>query len=119
MSWLAQIDWAGVLVHGVLLGGLYALFAIGLSLAFGIMRLVNIAHGDLIVLCAYVAVMVVGGTGLHPLASILIVVPLMAVVPVRVRFSTLAANVVVTLELTRSVPSPITSTIESPMLSTM
>ena len=38
---------------GLLLGGIYALFAIGLSLSFGIMRLVNIAHGDLIVLSAY------------------------------------------------------------------
>ena len=43
-----------IVIQGALLGGLYALFAIGLSLSFGIMRLVNIAHGDLIVLSAYV-----------------------------------------------------------------
>ncbi len=42
--------WLDTLVQGVLLGGLYALFAIGLSLVFGVMRLVNLAHGDLIVL---------------------------------------------------------------------
>ena len=44
-----------VVVQGVLLGGLYALFAAGLSLIFGVMRLVNIAHGDLIVVAAYMA----------------------------------------------------------------
>ena len=40
-------------LEGVLLGGVYALFAIGLSLIFGIMRLVNLAHGDIIVFAAY------------------------------------------------------------------
>jgi len=80
MSWISDIDWAGVLIQGALIGGLYALFAIGLSLAFGIMRLVNIAHGDLIVLCAYVAMIVVNATGVHPLWSIAVVVPVMFVV---------------------------------------
>ena len=46
------MDWAGILIQGALLGGLYALFAAGLSLVFGVMRLVNIAHGDFIVLAA-------------------------------------------------------------------
>ncbi|MEC8196273.1 MAG: branched-chain amino acid ABC transporter permease, partial [Pseudomonadota bacterium] len=44
------MDWVNAIVQGTLLGGLYALFAAGLSLIFGVMRLVNIAHGDLIVL---------------------------------------------------------------------
>ncbi|MDB5568948.1 MAG: transporter permease, partial [Hyphomicrobiales bacterium] len=43
-------EWANAILQGVLVGGLYALFASGLSLIFGVMRLVNIAHGDLIVL---------------------------------------------------------------------
>lgn len=67
-------------VQGVLLGGLYALFAAGLSLIFGVMRLVNIAHGDFIVLGAYVALMVVSLTGLHPFLSLVLVVPLMAMI---------------------------------------
>ena len=46
--------WLDALIQGVLLGGLYALFAAGLSLIFGVMRLVNLAHGDLIVLAAFV-----------------------------------------------------------------
>jgi len=71
------MEWLNTIIQGVLLGGIYALFAIGLSLSFGIMRLVNIAHGDLIVLSAYVALVVGQGTGLDPISSLLIVVPAM------------------------------------------
>ena len=73
------MDWVNAVVQGVLVGGLYALFAAGLSLIFGVMRLVNIAHGDLIVLAAYVALVAMQTTGLDPLFSLLIVVPVMAV----------------------------------------
>lgn len=65
-----------ILLQGCLLGGLYALFAIGLSLSFGIMRLVNIAHGDLITLSAYGALMATEQLGLSPFASIAVVIPL-------------------------------------------
>jgi branched-chain amino acid transport system permease protein len=41
------------LVMGVLLGGLYALIALGLSMVFGVMRLINLAHGDLVALGSY------------------------------------------------------------------
>ena len=71
------MEWINAIVQGLLLGGLYALFATGLSLMFGIMRLVNIAHGDFIVLAAYVGLVVVEGTGLHPLLSLFVVVPVM------------------------------------------
>ncbi|MCR5855764.1 branched-chain amino acid ABC transporter permease [Mesorhizobium sp. J428] len=73
------MEWVNAILQGVLIGGLYALFAAGLSLIFGVMRLVNIAHGDMIVAAAYLALVVVQATGLHPLASAVIVVPLMAV----------------------------------------
>ena len=66
-----------IVIQGALLGGLYALFAIGLSLSFGIMRLVNIAHGDLIVLSAYVGLMVINATGMYPIATLVIVMPVM------------------------------------------
>jgi len=71
-------DWINVIIQGVLVGGLYAMFAAGLSLIFGIMRLVNIAHGDLIVLAAYLALVVTQTLGLNPLWSLAIVVPAMA-----------------------------------------
>src|SRR3954447_16870481 len=71
-------DWINVVIQGVLVGGLYAMFAAGLSLIFGVMRLVNIAHGDLIVLAAYLALVVVETLGMNPLLSLVIVVPVMA-----------------------------------------
>ena len=65
------------IVQGVLLGGLYALFAAGLSLVFGIMRLVNLAHGDLIVLGAYLILVIVSTLGLSPWLAALIAMPAM------------------------------------------
>ena len=55
--------WLDTIVQGVLLGGLYALFATGLSLTFGVMRLVNLAHGDFSILAAFVAVVAVQALG--------------------------------------------------------
>ncbi len=72
------MEWINALVQGILLGGLYALFAAGLSLIFGVMRLVNIAHGDLIVLAAFLGLTVTTATGMHPLLALIVVVPLMA-----------------------------------------
>src|SRR5215470_13698481 len=74
------MEWINIVVQGVLTGGLYALFAAGLSLIFGVMRLVNIAHGDLIVLAAYLALVVTNALGINPLISIVIVAPLMAAI---------------------------------------
>jgi branched-chain amino acid transport system permease protein len=73
------MDWVNAVVQGALVGGLYALFAAGLSLMFGVMRLVNIAHGDLIVLAAYIALVVVNTLGFGPFATLIIVVPAMFV----------------------------------------
>ena len=72
-----MIEWIDTVVQGILLGGLYALFAVGLSLAYGVMRLVNIAHGDFIVLAAYLGLVVVGSTGVHPFMALPVVVVLM------------------------------------------
>ncbi len=70
--------WIDAIVQGILVGGLYALFATGLSVIFGIMRLVNLAHGDLIVLAAFMALAVVTSLGLSPVLALLAVVPAMA-----------------------------------------
>jgi branched-chain amino acid transport system permease protein len=74
------MEWVNVILQGVLVGGLYAMFAAGLSLIFGVMRLVNIAHGDLIVLAAYVALVTTQTLGIGPLTSLIIVVPVMALI---------------------------------------
>src|SRR5258707_1230624 len=72
-------QWLGTLIEGVMLGGLYALFALGLSLIFGIMRLVNLAHGDLILLAAYLVLSVTTVLGIPLIAATLLVVVVMFV----------------------------------------
>lgn len=72
--------WINAVVQGILLGGLYALLAAGLSLMFGVMRIVNLAHGALAVLAAYVGLVIVQSTGVSPWIAIVAVVPIMAVV---------------------------------------
>ncbi|MCZ4287751.1 branched-chain amino acid ABC transporter permease [Hoeflea alexandrii] len=69
--------WVDTIIQGILLGGLYALFAAGLSLVFGIMRLVNLAHGDLIVLGAYLILLLVTLTGLSPFVAAAVAMPFM------------------------------------------
>lgn len=71
------MNWLDTIVQGILLGGLYALFAAGLSLVFGVMRLVNLAHGDLIVLAAYLILLLVSRLGLEPFVALLVAMPLM------------------------------------------
>lgn len=73
------MDYVNALVQGILLGGLYAMFAAGLSLIFGVMRLVNIAHGDMIVLAAFIGLSAISVVNVHPFAALLIVVPIMAI----------------------------------------
>ena len=65
-----------VLLQGLLLGGLYCLFALGQSLMFGVMRLTNTAQGDFIILGAFAAIAGIGLTGMHPLliAALLLLV---------------------------------------------
>lgn len=68
-----------LLLNGLMLGSLYALFALGLSLSLGVMKMINLAHGDFIVLGAYVAAATMGALGLGALASLVIVLPVMFV----------------------------------------
>ena len=72
-----MFGWLGTIIQGVLLGGLYALFAAGLSLIFGIMRLVNLAHGDLIVLAAFVILALASWFGIDPFLAALFAMPAM------------------------------------------
>ncbi|MGA0931783.1 MAG: branched-chain amino acid ABC transporter permease [Candidatus Nanopelagicales bacterium] len=74
------MQWLNAIVQGILLGGLYALLAAGLSLMFGVMRIVNLAHGVLAVVAAYIGLVIVQDLGLNPFLAILIVVPIMALV---------------------------------------
>ena len=73
------MTWVNTVLQGILLGGYYALFAAGLSLMFGVMRLVNLAHGDLAVLAAFGSVVLVDQLHMNPWQTLIVVVPLMAV----------------------------------------
>ena len=72
------MDWVNAVVQGILLGGVYALFAVGLSLAFGVMRLVNLAHGQLALVAAFFTVSLTERTDWNPLVLLAVVVPAMA-----------------------------------------
>jgi branched-chain amino acid transport system permease protein len=74
------VIWANAVVQGILLGGLYALFACGLSLMFGVMRVVNLAHGDFAVMAAYLALAIITGLHVPVLWSAIVVAPMFAVV---------------------------------------
>ena len=65
------------LIDGLLLGALYALFGLGLSISLGVMRMINIAHGDFIVVGAYLTSVTIQSAGMQPLTSLIVVVPAM------------------------------------------
>jgi branched-chain amino acid transport system permease protein len=67
--------WINQLLQGILLGGLYTLFATGLSLSAGVLRFVNIAHGDFIVLICFVLLVLTTSLGLNPVIATLLVLP--------------------------------------------
>ena len=74
-----MIEWVNIVLQGILTGGLYALLAAGLAIIFGVMRLVNITHGDLIVLSAFVAMVAIDVIGFNPFISLVVVLPIMFV----------------------------------------
>jgi branched-chain amino acid transport system permease protein len=67
-------------INGLLLGGLYVIIALGLSMVFGVMRLVNVTHGDLLVLSAYLNFVITDALGINPFAATLIVMPILFIV---------------------------------------
>jgi branched-chain amino acid transport system permease protein len=72
--------WVNAIIQGILTGGLYALFACGLSLMFGVMKVVNLAHGDLAIVAGYLGVGVIAVTNMPVLWTIPVVVVLMAII---------------------------------------
>lgn len=74
------MNWVNAVVQGIFLGGLYALFACGLSLMFGVMRIINLAHGDIAVLGAFLVWEVTTTVHISPFLAILPVLPVMLAV---------------------------------------
>jgi branched-chain amino acid transport system permease protein len=87
------VDTVQVLVLGLLLGGVYALMAMGLTLLFGVMRVVNLAHGAFIILAAYIAWIAFQRLGIDPFLSVPITMALMFLLGVFI-YSTLFPRVV-------------------------
>jgi branched-chain amino acid transport system permease protein len=74
------MTWVNAVVQGILLGGVYALLATGLSLMFGVMRIINLAHGDLAVLGAYLILVVLDHWNTSPFLALVPVLPVMLVI---------------------------------------
>ena len=72
--------WVNVIVQGILVGGFYALFACGLSLMFGVLKVINLAHGDMAVAAAYVAVFLTPHLHIPMIWSFLVVVPIFGLI---------------------------------------
>jgi branched-chain amino acid transport system permease protein len=71
------MEWLNAVLQGILLGGLYALLAAGLSLMFGVMRIVNLAHGALAILAAYLGVVLSQNFGIPAFATLIVILPVM------------------------------------------
>ena len=69
------MTWVNAIVQGILLGGLYAMFACGLSLLFGVMRIINLAHGDLALLGAFMVLLAVEHLGVSAFGALILVLP--------------------------------------------
>ncbi|MEJ2098433.1 MAG: branched-chain amino acid ABC transporter permease [Desulfobacterales bacterium] len=74
------IELAQPILNGILLGGLYALIAIGMSMMFGIVKLVNLAHGDMMILSSYLALVFATWLGISPFLTLGLTIPAMFVV---------------------------------------
>ncbi|MCF8198803.1 MAG: branched-chain amino acid ABC transporter permease [Sulfuritalea sp.] len=72
------MSWINILIPGILLGGYYALLASGLSFLFGVMRIINLAHGSLAVLAAYAIWIMADRHEINPFIGVLILLPFMA-----------------------------------------
>ncbi|MFD2055929.1 branched-chain amino acid ABC transporter permease [Mesorhizobium calcicola] len=70
------MEWFDALVQGILLGGMYAQYALGMALMFGVMRIVNISHGDLVILLSLIGISMSTAWGLGPLPVLIVLVPL-------------------------------------------
>lgn len=68
------------ILNGILLGGLYALIAIGMSMMFGIVKLVNLAHGDMMILSSYLAMVFTAWLGINPFFTLVLTIPAMFIV---------------------------------------
>jgi branched-chain amino acid transport system permease protein len=98
------VQLVNTIIQGVLLGGLYVLYGTGLSLIFGVMRVVNLAHGDFITLAAYLSLLGTIVVGLNPLLTLIVVIPVMFLIGIGLQYGilnrTLGRGIMPTLLIT-------------------
>ena len=70
------------LINGILLGGIYALLGVGMTMMFGIVKLTNLAHGEFIIMGAFASTMLSQWLGVDPIVTLIITVPLMFLIGV-------------------------------------
>ena len=74
------VELKGPIVNGLLLGGLYGIIGIGMSMIFGIVRMVNLAHGDLVILASYLSLVTMVYFHISPLITLILVIPVMCLI---------------------------------------
>jgi branched-chain amino acid transport system permease protein len=84
ISFLSELK--GPIMNGLLLGGLYGIVGIGMSMIFGIVRVVNLAHGDLVILASYLSFVTVSIFNVSPLLTLLLVIPAMFLIGFIIQF---------------------------------
>jgi branched-chain amino acid transport system permease protein len=85
LSWLADLK--GPIMNGLLLGGLYGIVGIGMSMIFGIVRVVNLAHGDLVILASYLSFVTLSIFKISPLLTLVLVIPAMFLIGFAIQYS--------------------------------
>ena len=71
------MDVVQILINGLLLGGVYALIGVGMTMIFGIVGLTNLAHGEFVIMGAYASTLLAGAAGIDPVFTLLVTVPCM------------------------------------------
>ena len=66
-----------VVINGILLGGIYALLGVGMTMMFGIVKLTNLAHGEFVIIGAYASTLLAQAMGVDPILTLVITIPLM------------------------------------------
>lgn len=74
-----MVDFLQLAINGILLGGFYALLGVGMTMIFGIVGLTNLAHGDFVILGAYLSTLLASLAGVEPILTLIVTIPLMFV----------------------------------------
>ena len=69
-----------VIVNGILLGGVYALLGVGMTMMFGIVKLTNLAHGEFVIIGSFLSTVIAKAIGCDPILTLIVTVPLMFII---------------------------------------